>query len=98
MYRGIAVIHYDTTVIVVNEIGDTLRTDHTSRTDTYQEREQRNDSIVEQRTDSIKYETITITTNKLNKTQKFFFWFGIGAMILIIGYLTLKILKTLRVL
>lgn len=97
LFKGIKHYVYDTTVIVINTTGDTVRTDHRSNNRYFQsdEREHELNSITQR--DTTIYITETIVKNELNKTQRFFFWFGIIGVILIIGLIIYKIFKLFRV-
>lgn len=95
IFKGIKHYVYDTTIFVVNTIGDTLRTDHRSDSRYYQEDERQQDTIY---IEKVKQDTVianqdVIVKNELNKTQKFFVWWGVIAIVLIIGYVIYKIFK-----
>lgn len=98
LFKGVKHYVFDTTIIVVSSVtGDTLSKDHRTDSRYYQadEREQESTSITQN--DTTIYVTETIVKNELNKPQRFFFWFGIISMILIIGYIIYKIFKIFRV-
>lgn len=99
LFRGIKYYVYDTTVIVVNTTGDTVRTDHRSDSRYFQEDKEKQDttSIEKVRQDTVIATQDIIVKNELNKTQKFFFWFGISMMLLIFGYVLFKLFKLFRV-
>lgn len=98
LFKGVKHYVFDTTVIVVSSInGDTLSKDHRTDSRYYQadEREQESTSVIQN--DTTINITETIVKNELNKPQRFFFWFGILCMILIVGYFLYKIFKIFRV-
>lgn len=99
IFKGIKHYVYDTTVIVVNTTGDTVRTDHRSDSRYFQEEEQQQDTIY---IESVRRDTVIVTQdvivkNELNKLQKFFVWLGVIVMVLIVGYILYKIFKLFRV-
>lgn len=99
IFKGIKHYVYDTTVIVVNTTGDTVRTDHKSDSRYYQENERQQDTtyIERVRQDTVIVTQDVIVKNELNKTQKFFVWWGVGVMVAILGYLLYKIFILFRV-
>lgn len=97
LFKGIKHYVYDTTVIVINTTGDTVRTDHRSDNRYFQSDEREHELNSTTQRDTTIYITETIVKNELNKTQRFFFWFGIIGVILIIGLIIYKIFKLFRV-
>lgn len=98
LFKGVKHYVFDTTVIIINSTtGDTLSQDHRTDSRYYQEDEGRRDSISVSQKDTTIYVTETIVKNELNKPQKFFFWVGILAMILIVGIILYKIFNLFRV-
>ena len=99
IFRGIQHYVYDTTVIVINTTGDTVRTDHRSDSRYYQEDERQQDTIYIEtvRRDTVIATQDVIVKNELNKSQKFFVWWGVAVMGLIVGYILYKIFKLFRV-
>lgn len=95
IYKGIKHYVYDTTVIVVNTTGDTISKDHRSDSRYYQEDERQQDTIyIEKvRQDTVYIAQDVVVKNELNKTQKFFVWWGVAVMALIVGYVLYKIFK-----
>ena len=83
IYKGIKHYVYDTTVIVINTTGDTVRTDHRSDSRYFQEDKEKQDTtyIEVVRQDTVIVTQDIIVKNELNKTQKFFVWFGVIVMI-----------------
>lgn len=99
IFKGIKYYVYDTTVIVINTTGDTVRTDHRSDSRYYQENEQQQDTtyIEKVQRDTVIATQDVIVKNELNKSQKFFVWWGVAVMALIVGYILYKIFKLFRV-
>lgn len=95
IYKGIKHYVYDTTVIVVNTAGDTISKDHRSDSRYYQEDERQQDTIyIEKvRQDTVYIAQDVVVKNELNKTQKFFVWWGVIVMALIVVYVLYKIFK-----
>ncbi len=99
IFKGIKHYVYDTTVIVINTTGDTVRTDHRSDSRYYQENERQQDTTYIEivRQDTVIVTQDVIVKNELNKTQKFFVWWGVGVMVAILGFILYKIFKIFRV-
>lgn len=98
LFKGVKHYVFDTTVIIINSTtGDTLSQDHRTDSRYYQEDEGRRDSTSVTQNDTTIYVTETIVKNELNKPQRFFFWVGILAMILIVGIILYKIFNLFRV-
>lgn len=99
IFKGIKHYVYDTTVIVVNTTGDTVRTDHRSDSRYFQEDERQQDTIYIEKVqrDTVIATQDVIVKNELNKLQKFFVWLGVIVMVLIVGYILYKIFKLFRV-
>lgn len=99
IYKGIKHYVYDTTVIVINTTGDTVRTDHRSDSRYYQENEEKQDTtyIEKVRQDTVIVTQDVIVKNELNKTQKFFVWWGVGVMVVVVGFVLFKIFNLFRV-
>jgi hypothetical protein len=95
IFKGIKHYVYDTTVIVINTTGDTVRTDHRSDSRYYQEEERQQDTIY---IEKVKQDTVyiaqdVVVKNELNKSQKFFVWWGVIVMVLIVVYVIYKFFK-----
>lgn len=99
IFKGIKHYVYDTTVITLNTTGDTVRTDHRSDSRYYQEEERQQDTIYIEKVqrDTVIATQDVIVKNELNKSQKFFVWWGVIVMVLIVGYILYKIFKLFRV-
>ncbi len=95
IYKGIKHYVYDTTVVVVNTDGDTISKDHRTDSRYYQENERQQDTTYIEivRQDTIYITQDVIVKNELNKTQKFFVWWGVAVMALIVVYVLYKIFK-----
>lgn len=99
IFKGIKHYVYDTTVIVVNTAGDTVRTDHRSDSRYYQEDERQQDTIYIEKTrqDTVIVNQGVIVKNELNKTQKFFVWWGVAVMVAIVCWFLFKLFKLFSV-
>ena len=95
IFKGIKHYVYDTTVIVVNTTGDTVRTDHRSDSRYYQEDERQQDTIYIEKVqrDTVIAAQDVIVKNELNKSQKFFVWWGVSVMVVIVVYVIYKLFK-----
>lgn len=95
IFKGIKHYVYDTTVIVINTTGDTVRTDHRSDSRYYQEEERQQDTthIETVQRDTIIATQDVIVKNELNKSQKFFVWCGVIVMVVIVVYVIYKLFK-----
>lgn len=93
-YRGVKMFVYDTTVIVIRERGDTVRTDHRSNTIIDTETEQIRDTVYINTSDSIQTITNTVVRNELSKTQRLIYNAGllfIGCIIAAVIFIIIKV-------
>lgn len=99
IFKGIKYYVYDTTVIVVNTNGDTVRTDHRSDSRYFQEDKEKQDTtyIEKVQRDTVIVTQDVIVKNELNKSQKFFVWWGVGVMVVVVGWFLFKLFKLFRV-
>ena len=95
IFKGIKHYVYDTTVIVINTTGDTVSTDHRSDSRYYQEEERQQDTIYIEKTrqDTVYIAQDVVVKNELNKSQKFFVWWGVIVMVVIVVYVIYKLFK-----
>lgn len=99
IFKGIKYYVYDTTVIVVNTNGDTVRTDHRSDSRYFQEDKEKQDTtyIEKVQRDTVIVTQNVVVKNELNKSQKFFVWWGVGVMVVVVGWFLFKLFKLFRV-
>jgi hypothetical protein len=99
IFKGIKHYVYDTIVFVINTSGDTVRTDHRSDSRYFQEDKEKQDTtyIEKVQRDTIIVTQDVIIKNELNKSQKFFVWWGVGVMVVVVGYVLFKLFKLFRV-
>lgn len=98
LYKGIKTYYYDTTVIILNEIGDTLKKEHNTHREIErdQEKETKRDSVYIQEIDTVYLEQSVVVTNKMNKGQRFFFWIGVIVVLVLVGWACFKIIKIFK--
>lgn len=98
MYQGIKTYYYDTTVIILNEVGDTLQKEHNTHREVEREqnKEVERDSVYIEKIDTVYLEQSVIVTNKMNSGQRFFFWIGIVGVVALIAWVTYKIFKLFK--
>lgn len=99
IFKGIKHYVYDTTVVTLNTAGDTVRTDHRSDSRYYQEDERQQDTIYIEKVsvDTVYMAQDAIVKNELNKTQKFFVWWGVAVTVAIVCWFLFKLFKLFRV-
>ena len=98
LFQGIKHYVYDTTIVTLNTAGDTVRTDHRSDSRYYQEEQQKQDTVYIEKVsvDTVYMNQGVIVKNELNKTQKFFVWWGVAVMVAIVGWFLFKLFNLFR--
>lgn len=91
LYQGVKMFVYDTTVVVMKETGDTLRTDRSTTRSLAQETIIKTDTVYISKTDTIQAETQYIVKREMNGLQKTFFYIGIIAVSMLAVYIIRKI-------
>lgn len=91
LFQGVKMFVYDTTVVVMKETGDTLRTDRSTTRSLAQETIIKTDTVYISKTDTIQAETQYIVKREMNGLQKTFFYIGIIAVSMLAVYIIRKI-------
>ncbi len=97
LFKGIKHFVYDTTIVVISDdTGDTIRTDHRSDSRYFQEDNQKQENTQIAQNDTTTNTTEIIIKNELNKIQRFFFVIGILSVIIAICYIAFILFKLFK--
>lgn len=95
LFNGIKHYIYDSTIVVVNTTGDTVRTDHRSDSRYYQETHEKIDTVYIEiiKTDTIYSDEKIIVKYEMSNFHRVFFYLGV----LFVSYIIYKIINIFKV-
>lgn len=95
LFNGIKHYIYDSTIVVVNTTGDTVRTDHRSDSRYYQETQEKIDTVYIEiiKTDTIYSDEKIVVKYEMNNFHRVFFYLGV----LFVSYIIYKVINIFKV-